>query len=94
MKVVSVCLDFRPSCRGPAKFAYSCLDEKAKPQSIEASGWNARMLQHEIDHLQGTLYVDRMDSRTFTSLDNWGRFWKGKQVREVIKESARTSALR
>jgi len=52
------------------------------------------MLQHEIDHLQGTLYVDRMDSRTFTSLDNWGRFWKGKQVREVIKESARTSALR
>ena len=33
------------------KIRISCLDEKAKPQSIEASGWNARMLQHEIDHL-------------------------------------------
>ena len=35
-----------------------------------------------------------MDSRTFNSLDSWGRFWKGKQVREVTKELARTSALR
>ena len=72
----------------------ACLDENAGSRSIEASGWYARMLQHEIDHLQGTLYIDRMDSRTFTSLDNWGRFWKGKQVREVIKDLARTSALR
>jgi len=70
------------------------LDENAGSRSIEASGWYARILQHEIDHLQGTLYIDRMDSRTFTSLDNWERFWKGKQVREVIKEFARASALR
>ena len=72
----------------------ACLDENSGSRSIEASGWYARILQHEIDHLHGTLYIDRMDSRTFTSLDNWGRFWKGKQVREVIKELARTSALR
>jgi len=70
-----------------------CLDENAGSRSIEASGWYARILQHEIDHLQGTLYIDRMDSRTFTSLDNWGRFWKGKHVREVIKDLARTSTL-
>jgi peptide deformylase len=68
----------------------ACLDENSGSRSIEASGWYARILQHEIDHLQGTLYIDRMDSRTFTSLDNWGRFWKGKQVREVIRGSART----
>jgi peptide deformylase len=72
----------------------ACLDENSGSRSIEASGWYARILQHEIDHLQGTLYIDRMDSRTFTSLDNWGRFWKGKQVHEVIKALARTSALR
>jgi peptide deformylase len=43
------------------------LDHNARPVTIDATGWYARILQHEIDHLGGTLYVDRMDSRTFTS---------------------------
>ena len=43
-----------------------CLDEHGTPRVIDASGWYARILQHEIDHLDGTLYVDRMDTRTFT----------------------------
>jgi peptide deformylase len=53
-------------------------DERGELRSVEAAGWYARILQHEIDHLDGTLYVDRMHSRTFTSLDNWTRFWKAK----------------
>jgi peptide deformylase len=61
------------------------LDEHVKSRSIEASGWYARILQHEIDHLRGTLYIDRMESRTFTSLDNWNRFWKGKPVRDIVE---------
>ena len=61
------------------------LNEHGEPQSVEASGWYARILQHEIDHLRGTLYIDRMDTRTFTSLDNWSRFWKGKPVRDVLE---------
>jgi peptide deformylase len=44
------------------------LDHRGEPVTIEASGWYARILQHEIDHLLGNLYVDRMDSRTFTFL--------------------------
>jgi peptide deformylase len=56
------------------------LDQRAEPHQVEASGWYARILQHEIDHLGGTLYIDRMHNRTFTSLDNWNRFWKGKPV--------------
>jgi len=60
------------------RVAYS--DEHGELQSVEASGWYARILQHEIDHLRGTLYIDRMESRSFTSLDNWSRFWKGKPV--------------
>jgi peptide deformylase len=60
-----------------------CLDERGQPQVICASGWYARILQHEIDHLNGTLYVDRMLAHTFASLDNWGRFWKGRPVSEV-----------
>jgi peptide deformylase len=61
------------------------LDEHGEPQSVEASGWYARILQHEIDHLRGTLYIDWMESRTFTSLDNWNRFWKGKPVRDIVE---------
>jgi peptide deformylase len=61
------------------------LDETGAPQSVEASGWYARILQHEIDHLRGTLYIDRMESRTFTSLDNWSRFWKGNPVRNIAE---------
>ena len=56
------------------------LDEQGEPRSVDADGWYARILQHEIDHLHGTLYIDRMHSRTFTSLDNWNRYWKGKPV--------------
>jgi peptide deformylase len=55
-----------------------CLDEHAKPRVIEASGWYARILQHEIDHLNGTLYIDRMHPHSFTTLDNYTRHWKGK----------------
>jgi peptide deformylase len=35
------------------------------PYGWTVSGWPARILQHEVDHLEGTLYVDRMSSRTF-----------------------------
>jgi peptide deformylase len=60
-----------------------CLDENGKPKVIDAGGWYARILQHEIDHLNGHLYLDRMRSRTFTSLDNFNRFWKGKAITEI-----------
>ncbi|HEY6250014.1 MAG TPA: peptide deformylase [Candidatus Angelobacter sp.] len=60
-----------------------CLDEDAKARVIEASGWYARILQHEIDHLRGTLYVDRMHSRSLTTLDNYNLYWKEKAIEEV-----------
>jgi len=60
-----------------------CLDHRGKSKSIEASGWYARILQHEIDHLHGNLYIDRMHSRTFSSIQNWEKFWKGRPVAEV-----------
>lgn len=36
------------------------LDAENRPQAITARGYLARALQHEIDHLDGVLYVDRM----------------------------------
>lgn len=63
-----------------------CLDHRGNPKSIEASGWHARILQHEIDHLHGNLYIDRMHSRSFSSTQNWEKFWKGKPIAEVRAE--------
>jgi len=60
-----------------------CLNEKAEPLTIDATGWYARILQHEIDHLGGVLYVDRMNSRTFFTQDNYVRHWKDRSVAEV-----------
>lgn len=44
------------------------LDHRGQPVRIQATGWYARILQHEIDHLEGTLYIDRMDPRTFATV--------------------------
>ncbi len=60
-----------------------CLDENAEPKVIEASGWYARILQHEIDHLQGAVYIDRMHPRTFMSVENFSRRWKQQSISEV-----------
>ena len=60
-----------------------CLDAQGDPQVIEASGWYARILQHEIDHLMGTLYIDRMRARTFSSLDLYDANFKGKSMSEI-----------
>ena len=60
-----------------------CLDENGKSRTIRASGWYARILQHEIDHLDGTVYVDRMEPRTFMSADDLAEHWSGHDVEEV-----------
>jgi peptide deformylase len=60
-----------------------CLNERAEPIVIRASGWYARILQHEIDHLNGTLYIDRMEPRSFMAVSNYARFWKDKSIEEV-----------
>ncbi|MET4099956.1 peptide deformylase [Agrococcus sp. UYP10] len=37
-------------------------DEHGEHYELEASGWLARILQHEFDHLDGVLYADRLDA--------------------------------
>jgi peptide deformylase len=64
------------------------LNERAEPVVIEAEGWHARILQHEIDHLNGTVYVDRMRSRSLSTTDNAGRFWKDKSIALICDELA------
>ncbi|KAK9149675.1 hypothetical protein Scep_008432 [Stephania cephalantha] len=46
------------------------LSRDGQPIKIDASGWQARILQHECDHLDGTIYVDKMVPRTFRTVEN------------------------
>ncbi|NP_001140879.1 peptide deformylase 1A, chloroplastic-like isoform X1 [Zea mays] len=48
----------------------SGLDRNGSTMKVRASGWQARILQHECDHLEGTLYVDKMVARTFRVVEN------------------------
>lgn len=67
------------------KVRVECLDEKGQPQTIEASGWYARILQHEIDHLGGALYFDRMLPRTLMTVENYKLHWLEKSAAEIKK---------
>jgi peptide deformylase len=49
------------------KLRLEALDRDGKPFSLEASGFFARVIQHECDHLDGCLYLDRMaDMKSLT----------------------------
>ncbi len=57
-----------PDLRGlvfrPKKVAVDYLDEKGLSHYLVAEGFFATVLQHEFDHLDGVLYIDRVQDRT------------------------------
>jgi peptide deformylase len=64
----------------------ACLNERAEPVTINAHGWYARILQHEIDHLNGIIYIDRMNTRTFANAENMRLFWDKTSIQQVLDE--------
>lgn len=84
---------FSALTRRHLKVKVEALNEKGEAVSIKAEGWYARILQHEIDHLQGTMYVDRMETRSFMNDDNYLRHWAGvsvENVRELLELNERS----
>ena len=54
-------------------------DRDGKELNFVASGFHARVIQHEWDHLNGKLFLDRMpDLSTLTYLQEFARYWSGK----------------
>ncbi len=47
--------------RRAAKVLVKGQDVRGKPIRVPAEGWFARIVQHEIDHLDGVLFIDRLD---------------------------------
>jgi peptide deformylase len=67
------------------------LDQHGETVTLRADGWYARILQHEIDHLNGTLYIDRMETRTLSTLDNYSKHWKELPLAEIRGRLARNA---
>ncbi len=57
-------------------------DRRAKRFELQASGFTARVIQHEADHLDGVLFLDRMNGfQSLTFLDEFGRYSSGQPVK-------------
>ena len=57
-------------------------NRQGKKIEIAASGFTARVIQHETDHLDGVLFFDRMkDFASLTFLEEFGRYWSRHNVR-------------
>jgi len=55
-------------------------DRAGVKMDLVAKDFFARVIQHETDHLNGIVYVDRMKSlSTLTHLTEWSRYWLGVQ---------------
>ena len=71
-----------PEIRGlvyrPRKIQIDFLDREAKPRQIVAEGFLATIFQHELDHLDGTLFVDRIryepGASPISFLEEYGRY--------------------
>jgi peptide deformylase len=64
------------------------LDEHGVAQTWRVKGWPARILQHEVDHLNGTLYIDRMVTRSFSTQEHVTERFAGKSMADIRADLA------
>jgi peptide deformylase len=68
----------------PSTVRVTGLDRDGKPLDFEASGLYAVCIQHELDHLIGKLFLDRMsDFSTLTQMEEFQKYWQ-KEAASVI----------
>jgi peptide deformylase len=67
------CLSF-PKIRGdvarPDAITVAFHDERGVPHTLRCDGLLSRCIQHETDHLNGVLFIDRMDKKTRSAIDD------------------------
>ncbi|MEU1476745.1 peptide deformylase [Streptomyces sp. NPDC005760] len=59
----------------PAEVRLRCEDEHGRPVDEVFTGWPARIVQHETDHLDGMLYLDRAEPRSLSSNQAMAERW-------------------
>ena len=53
----------RADVKRPAKIVVSGIGRSGRPISLEAGGLLARVIQHEVDHLNGVLFIDKVSDK-------------------------------
>ena len=61
------------------------LDAHGDPVDQVFTGWAARIVQHETDHLGGVLYLDRAETRSLATTDSYARLWAGRPPAEAAE---------
>jgi peptide deformylase len=75
---------FRGKVTRPAVVRVQAFDRDGKSIDVEADGLYAVCIQHEMDHLIGKVFLDRMtDLSTLTQLSEFEKFWR-KEPTPVI----------
>jgi peptide deformylase len=65
----------------PSVVRVQALDRAGKSMDFEATGLYAVCIQHEMDHLIGKVFLDRMtDMSTLTQLHEFGKYWQHDPV--------------
>jgi peptide deformylase len=64
----------RGRVRRPRKVRVTALDRQGTPLDFVWEGFRATVVQHETDHLNGTLFVDRADPSSLTFLREYERY--------------------
>jgi peptide deformylase len=59
----------------PAEVRLTCEDEQGRAVDEVFAGWPARIVQHETDHLDGMLYLDRAELRSLSSNQAMAEYW-------------------
>jgi len=74
----------RGKVRRPVGVRVKFLDRDGKPIELDASGLYSVCIQHELDHLHGKVFLDRMtDFSTLTQLEEFDKYWRTEHA-EVI----------
>ena len=60
-----------------------CLDETGARVDERFDGWPARIVQHETDHLGGTLYIDRAEIRSLAENATYARLWNNPSPQDA-----------
>ena len=74
--------DIRGRVPRHTRISVRAFDRTGKKIAIDVSGFTARVIQHETDHLDGVLFFDRMKSfQSLTFLDEFSRFWSSRTIK-------------
>ncbi|MFI6007437.1 peptide deformylase [Streptomyces sp. NPDC051243] len=69
----------------PAEVRLTCQDERGRAVDEVFTGWPARIVQHETDHLDGLLYLDRAELRSLSSNQAVAEYWAQPAPGEAAK---------